>query len=105
VKNTSMVVYNPTALDLTKAVPKSKIPHHIIEAAADYAGALDEIGGEKLADTLLEDDELPAAIKALNKLNKTTRDEARWICGWFRGIADLLGVMPVDVLRASRGRG
>lgn len=72
------------------------------ESAADYAAALDEIGGPKLAEILLEDDEEPAACRALAKLKGEKRDEVKWICGWFRGVADAIKREPIDVLRSAR---
>jgi hypothetical protein len=85
-----------------KNTKKIKLPSEIAEAAADYAAALDEIGGATLAETLLEDDELPASKRAFAKLKGDKRDEARWIMGWFRGVADAKDCEPIAVLRAGR---
>lgn len=85
-----------------KKSKKKLLPQDLLDSAADYAAALDEIGGKALAETLLTDDEVPAAKRAMNKLKGEKRDEARWIMGWFRGIADAKCVEPLAVLEAGR---
>lgn len=87
---------------MAKNVKRVKLPPDVAEDVATYASALDEIGGKDLAEAILDDDEDAGPKRALAKLKGAKRDEVRWICGWFRGVADALSCDPLAVLRAGR---
>lgn len=87
---------------MAKNTKKITLSPSLADDAGTYASALDEIGGKTLAEEILEDDEDSGPRRALAKLKGEKANEARWIMGWFRGVADAKGCDPIAVLRAGR---
>ena len=80
-----------------------EIPAAVVDDAAVYASALDAIGGPELAaEIMIEGTESARARRALEALRDDKRDEALWVTGWFRGVADVLGCEALEVLASAR---
>jgi hypothetical protein len=76
-----------------------KIPKHLTNTVIDYSKGLDDYFG-KHAHQALIDDEDPAVERVLKRLNADDRNQAVWIVGWFRGVADFLSCKPVEIYDA-----